>query len=598
MTSGLQTQEKSTKKERREALRTIASFFWQYRRYTIWGIVALLAVDAAQLITPLIIRRLVDRITGGTVHLSDVPLFALAILGVGLVVAGCRFAWFLLLIVTSERIARRIRGKFFTHLLSLSQRFFHVTRTGDLMARLSNDTEAVRMACGLGIITIVDGFLFAAAAIALMVHLNASLALYALIPLPVLTAVVVKFGRLVHSRFQAVQARVSDMMEKIRDAFAGIRVVKTFCQQAGELDRVREVSRDYLEDNMRLVKVWGAFFPLIWLLAGLSIAIVFYKGGTAVILGEMSVGTFLAFSIYLETLTWPMIALGHLINLLQRGTASMVRINRIMNVKPKIIDVPDPVEPASFSGLVEVKSLTFAYDANLPNVLKDVTFRVEPGKTLAIVGRTGSGKSSIARLLLREFDPPPGSLLIDGIDVREMRMQTLRSLFGYVPQDSFLFSETVRENIAFSNEELGEASVKEFARMSAIDGDIAEFPKGYDTIVGERGVMLSGGQKQRVAIARALVKNPYILLLDDCLSAVDAQTEAQILDSLKESIRGVTTIIVSHRLSAVQLADEIVVLDEGEVKQRGTHAQLLKEGGIYAALFAKQQIEQRLERDV
>ncbi|HUT04166.1 MAG TPA: ABC transporter ATP-binding protein [bacterium] len=598
MASGLQTQENSTKEERREALRAIASFFWLYRRYTIWGIVALLVVDAAQLITPLIIRSLVDRITGGTVRLSDVPLFALAILAVGLVVAGCRFAWFLLLIVTSERIARRIRGEFFTHLLSLSQRFFHVNRTGDLMARISNDTEAVRMACGLGIITIVDGFLFAAAAIALMVHLNASLALYALIPLPVLTAVVVKFGRLVHSRFQAVQARVSDMMEKIRDAFAGIRVVKTFCQEAGELERVRDVSRDYLKDNMRLVKVWGAFFPLIWLLAGLSTAIVFYKGGKGVILGEMSVGTFLAFSIYLETLTWPMIALGHLINLLQRGTASMVRINRIMNVKPKIIDVPDPVEPASFSGLVEVKSLTFAYDANLPNVLKDVTFRVEPGKTLAIVGRTGSGKSTVVRLLLREFDPPPGSLLIDGIDVREMRMQTLRSLFGYVPQDSFLFSETVRENIAFSNEELGEGSVKEFARMSAIDRDIAEFPKGYDTIVGERGVMLSGGQKQRVAIARALVKNPYILLLDDCLSAVDAQTEAQILDSLKESIRGVTTIIVSHRLSAVQLADEIVVLDEGEVKQRGTHAQLLKEGGIYAALFAKQQIEQRLERDV
>jgi len=593
----LQTQEKSSKKERREALKAIASFFWQYRRYTLWGIVVLLVVDAVQLITPLIIRSLVDRITGGTVRLSDVPLFALAILGIGVIMAVCRFFWFFLLIITSERIARQIRSKFFTHLLSLSQRFFHTTRTGDLMARISNDTEAVRIACGMGIVTMVDGFLFAAAAIGLMLHLNPRLTLYALLPLPLLTLVVVKFGRMVHSRFQAVQARVSDMMEKIRDTFAGIRVVKTFRQEAGELERVREVSWDYVEDNMRLVRVWGAFFPLIWLLAGLSTAIVFYKGGTGVILGEMSVGTFFAFSIYLETLTWPMIALGWLINLLQRGTASMVRINRIMNVRPEIADVPDPLEPSAISGRIEVRNLTFAYGPNLPNVLKEVTFSVEPGKTLAIVGRTGSGKSTLVRLLLREFDPPPDSLFIDGIDVRKMKMRTLRSLFGYVPQDSFLFSETVRENIAFGNEELDEAAVTKFAKISAIDKDIADFPKGYDTIVGERGVMLSGGQKQRVAIARAMVKAPHILLLDDCLSAVDTETEAQILGNLRESIRGVTTLIVSHRLSAVQLADEIVLLDEGEVKQRGTHEQLLKEGGIYAALFAKQQIERRLEKD-
>ncbi len=588
---------RSARREKRESLRAIASYFWQYRRYTMWGIVALLIVDAVQLITPLIIRRLVDLMTAGTIHLSDIPLFAVAVFVIGLIMAISRFFWFFFLIVTAERISEQIRGKFFSHLLTLSQRFFQHSKTGDLMARISNDTEKVRLACGMGIITMIDGFLFAAAAIAMMIYINAGLALYALLPLPILTVVVIKFGRMVHSRFEVVQARVSDMTEKIRDSFAGIRVVKTFGQEAGELDRVRDVSWDYVKDNMRLVRIWGAFMPLIWLLAGLSMAIAFYKGGSDVILGQMSVGSFFAFSMYLETLTWPMIALGWLINLLQRGAASMGRINRVMNVRPEIVDEPNPFEPPSCPGRIECRDLTFAYGDGVAPVLSNVSFDVAPGKTLAIVGRTGAGKSTIVRLLLREFDPPPGTLFIDGVDARKLRTHALRRLFGYVPQDSFLFSESIGENIAFGQEELDESAVKEFARRSAIDKDIADFPNGYDTIVGERGVMLSGGQKQRVAIARALVKNPPVLLLDDCLSAVDTETEAQILGNLRDAIENVTTIIVSHRLSAVQLADEIIVLDEGQVKQRGTHKKLLKEGGIYAALFAKQQIEERLARD-
>ncbi len=588
---------KRAKREKREALRAIASYFWSYRRYTVWGIVALLVVDAVQLITPLIIRRLIDLMTAGTIHLSDIPLFAAAVFAIGLVMAASRFFWFFFLIVTAERIAEEVRGKFFSHLLTLSQRFFQHSRTGDLMARISNDTEAVRLACGMGIITMIDGLLFAAAAIAVMIYINAGLTLYALLPLPILTVVVIKFGRMVHSRFEAVQACFSDMTEKIRDSFAGIRVVKTFGQEAGELDRVRNVSWNYVKDNMRLVRIWGAFFPLIWLLAGLSMAIAFYKGGSDVILGQMSVGSFFAFSIYLETLTWPMIALGWLINLLQRGAASMGRINRVMNVRPEIVDEPNPVEPPSCPGRIECRDLTFAYGDGVAPVLSNVSFDVAPGKTLAIVGRTGAGKSTIVRLLLREFDPPPGTLFIDGVDARKLRMHALRRLFGYVPQDSFLFSESIMRNIAFGQDEPDEAAVKEFARKSAIDTDIAGFPNGYETIVGERGVMLSGGQKQRVAIARALAKNPPVLLLDDCLSAVDTETEAQILGNLRDAIENVTTIIVSHRLSAVQLADEIIVLDEGQVKQRGSHRELLREGGIYAALFAKQQIEERLARD-
>jgi len=590
-------EDKGSKREKREALRAIASYFWQYRRYTLWGIVVLLIVDAVQLITPLIVRRLVDLMTVGTIRLSDIPLYAAAIFAIGIIMAVCRFFWFFFLIVTAERISERIRGRFFSHLLTLSQRFFQHSKTGDLMARISNDTEAVRMACGMGIITMIDGFLLASAAIVVMIYISAGLTLYALLPLPVLTVVVIKFGRMVHSRFEAVQARFSDITEKVRDTFSGIRVVKAFGQEAGELDQVRDISWNYVKDNMRLVRIWGAFLPLIWLLAGLSMAIAFYKGGSDVILGQMSVGSFFAFSMYLEMLTWPMIALGMLINLLQRGAASMGRINRVMNARPEIVECPNPVEPSGPPGRIEFKDLTFAYSDEVAPALSNVSFDVAPGKTLAIVGRTGAGKSTIVRLLLREFDPPPGTLFIDGLDARNLKTRALRELFGYVPQDSFLFSESIMRNIAFGQDEPDEATVKEFAHRSAIDTDIADFPDGYETIVGERGVMLSGGQKQRVAIARALVKNPPVLLLDDCLSAVDTETEAQILSNLRESIRDITTIIVSHRLSAVQLADEIIVLDEGQVKQRGSHKELLKQGGIYAELFAKQQIEERLARD-
>lgn len=586
-----------TRLEKREALRDIARYFWSHKRYVVPGMIILLIVDGIQLIKPQIVKHLINGMTSASVGLSSLPVYALAIMSIGITMAFCRFFWRFFLIVTSERISEQVRGRFFTHLLGLSQRFFHNAKTGDLMAHLSNDTEAVRMACGFGIILLIDGLFLTAAAVAFMIHENAGITLYALIPLPLLSLSVTTFGKMIHARFESVQASFAVLTEKIRDAFAGIRVVKTFVQEEGELEGVRAVSEEYVSKNMHLVKVWGAFFPLLWFLAGLSLAIVFWKGGIEVILGEMSVGSFVAITDYLITLTWPMMALGWLINLIQRGSASMVRINRIMNIKPEIVDSEAPIEPASSAGAIELRDLTFSYNEGLEPALRNVSFKVKHGSTVAVVGRTGSGKSTLVRLLLREFDPPPGTVLIDGTDIREIKISRLRSLFGYVPQDSFLFGENIAYNIAFGLDEIDESRVKEFAAKSAIDKDISDFPKGYDTIVGERGVMLSGGQKQRVAIARALIKEPLIVLLDDCLSAVDTETEAQILGNLKGSIEGVTTIIVSHRLSAVQLADEIIVLDDGCVKEKGTHRELLARRGIYAALFAKQQIEERLAKD-
>ncbi len=572
-------------------MKDIARFLWAYRVRVFMGLLSLVMVDAAQLITPLIIRQAVDALAGGA-QVSLVQL-GLLVLGIALFGAVWRFFWRFFLVGAARRIERALRARFYDHLLKLSTPYYTHTKTGDLMAHATNDMDAVMRACGFGVLTLADAVIMTSAALMFMLSISWELTLFAVVPLPLVSAVVLGFGRLIHRRFETVQEVFSLLMEKVREAISGIRVVKSYVQERGMERDYEKSNRHFVDVNMHLVKVWGLFDPSIAFLSGLGTAIVLWAGGTRVITGAISLGDFVAFTSYLGMLVWPMMALGFMVNLMQRGSASMGRINRIFDTTPEITSPPDPA-PVPERASVEIKGLTFAYGDG-PPVLRDVSLAVEAGQTLGVIGPVGSGKSTLAHLIPRLFDPPPGTVFYGGADVRALDLNALRNRIGMVPQDPFLFSSTIRDNIRFGRADAPEAEVIEAAKLAGIHEEIEEFPRGMDTIVGERGVSLSGGQKQRVGIARALLVEPDLLILDDCLSAVDAEKEEEILHNLRDVLESRTAIVIAHRISAVQNADLIVVLDEeGRVSERGTHDALIAHGGFYAHLFKLQQAERQL----
>jgi ATP-binding cassette, subfamily B, multidrug efflux pump len=573
-----------------KSMRPLLPYLKRYRWGFVIGAICVVVSNGAWALLPLVIGNAAQGLQNGVTR-HKLLIFAIEVLVLATVRAIFLFLTRWVVIGISRDIEFDLRNDLFAKLETLAYSYYQRMRTGDIMARMTNDLNAVRMLMGPAIMYSANTLIFTAAALWFMVRNSPKLTLYTVIPLPLVSITVHYFGRQIRDRFDKIQAMFSDISARAQENFSGVRVIRAYVQEEAEIAAFETANLEYVARSLKLVRLMGMLWPTLELMLGVALVLVLWMGGREVLAGRMQIGAFTAFNIYMMQLTFPIIALGWVVNIFQRGTASVLRLNEILQEQPEVHDEPG-AEHRPIRGEIEFRGLNFEYDGK--RVLHDVNLRIPTGSSMAIVGPTGSGKSTLVSLIPRIYDAAPGMVLIDGKPIRRFALETLRNNIGFVPQETFLFSDRIRENIALGVESASDEEIRRAADAANIATDIEGFPDSYETMVGERGITLSGGQKQRAAIARALIRNPRILILDDALSSVDTHTEDKILNHLREVMQGRTTIFISHRVSTVRNADRIAVLHGGRIVELGTHDELLALNGYYSDLYNKQLLEEEL----
>jgi ATP-binding cassette subfamily B multidrug efflux pump len=575
-------------------LRPLFPYLKKYRWALFWGALTVFGNNGIWVYFPQVLQRAIDSLRPGSVR-HTFYVYSLLLLAIALTKGIFQFLTRWIVIGVSREIEYDLRNDMFAHLSHLDYSYYQKNRTGDIMARATNDLNAVRMLLGPAIMYSANTIVFTVAALFFMWHISPKLTICAFAPLPLASIIIQYFGRKIHERFERIQAQFSDISSRVQENLSGARLIRAYVQEEPETALFETSNREYVRRSLPLARLMGMLWPALEFLLGLAYAVVLWLGSREVLAHRMTVGQFYGFSMYILMLTWPVIALGWVINIFQRGTASMGRINEILTAQPEITDREALADaPDTIYGHIQFRNLSFAYNGTA--VLKDINLDIPAGTSLAIVGPTGSGKTTLVSLIPRIYDAPRGTVLLDGRSIRDYPLDVLRRNTGFVPQETFLFSETVRENIAFGVESASDQQIHDAADAASIARDIEDFPEQYQTMVGERGITLSGGQKQRSAIARAIIRDPRVLILDDALASVDTYTEERILDHLRELMQGRTTIFISHRVSTVRNADRIAVLHHGRIVELGSHEELLARKGYYTELYNKQLLEEELER--